>query len=129
MGLLDLFVSKPQPKEEEPKETVFVSTGTVNKVFEVLDCIFAIDSHEEGFFSSSDPNKAFEGVKKNLIYKCKLLGGDAVLDCEFEYRNALSSDSRQVIEIFAYGTVVKFLEEPEEVYPIENTEQNEDYVL
>lgn len=88
-----------------------VTTGDSKKEYEIIDTIFAIDSHKEGFLSSIDPNKAFQGVKKQLIEQCKNSGGDAVICCQFEYRNALADGfvgKKQVIEIFAYGTVVKF---------------------
>jgi len=90
---------------------MFISTGGVNREYEVVDTVFALDSHKGGFFHGVDPNKAFEGVKKQLATKCVSLGGDAVIDCQFEYRNALAQSltgSKQVIEIFAYGTIIKF---------------------
>ena len=90
---------------------IILSTGTIEKEYEVLDVVFAFDSHKEGFLSSASPDKAFDGVKKHLIDKCKSIGGDAVLNCQFEYRNALADgliSKKQVIEIFAYGTIVKF---------------------
>jgi uncharacterized protein YbjQ (UPF0145 family) len=52
-----------------------------------------------------------EGVKQQLMNVCKKLGGDAVTNCQFEYRNALTPGmlgSKQTIEIFAYGTAIKF---------------------
>ena len=88
-----------------------ISTGRVADAFEVIDTIFAIDSHKEGFWSgAADPNKAFDGVKQELRRKCEQLGGDAVQDCQFEYRVAIADgllSKKQVMEIFAYGTVVK----------------------
>lgn len=88
-----------------------ISTGRVSDSFEVIDTIFAIDSHKEGFWTgAADPNKAFEGVKRALQNKCEQLGGDAVQDCLFEYRVAVADgllSKKQVMEIFAYGTVVK----------------------
>jgi len=89
-----------------------ISTGRVSHSFEVIDTVFAIDSHKEGFWSgAADPNKAFDGVKQQLIKKCEQLGGDAIQNCQFEYRNAVHDGlltKRQVLEIFAYGTVIKF---------------------
>lgn len=78
--------------------------------FEVIDTIFAIDSHTERFWSDADPNKACEGVKRALQKKCEQPGGDAIQDCLFEYRVAFADgllSKKQVMEIFAYGTVVK----------------------
>lgn len=89
---------------------VVVSTGPVNFAYEVIDTIFAIDGTNAGFFSGVDPNKAFDGVKRQLRDKCKALGADAVVFCQFEYRNALVDGllgKKQALEIFAYGTAVK----------------------
>lgn len=91
---------------------ITLSTGGINCNYEIIDAIFAVDSHSEGFASVADPNKAFAGVKKQLSDKCRSIGGDAVIDCEFEYRNAIEEglmSKKQVIEIFAYGTAVKFV--------------------
>ncbi len=87
-----------------------ISTGKVARDYEVIDTIFAMDSHKEGVWKVADPNRAFEGVKKTLKDKCRELGGDAIQDCQFEYRVAVSEGmlgKKQIIEIFAYGTVVK----------------------
>jgi len=92
---------------------IYTSTTGTEKPYAVLDTVFAIDSHKAGFFSNADPNKAFDGVKKQLVEKCAKLGGHAVLCCQFEYRNAVDSGlfgAKQVIEIFAYGTAVRFEE-------------------
>lgn len=89
---------------------MILSTGDLKQKYTIVDVIFAMDSHKEGFLSSADPNKAFEGVKAQLTKKCKALGGDAVINCQFEYRVAVGDglmNKKQVIEIFAYGTAVK----------------------
>ena len=87
-----------------------ITTGGLDQAFEVIDAIFATDSNKEGFFSGADPGKAFEGVKKQLRSQCEELGGQAVVNCQFEYRVAVSDGvfgAKQVMEIFAYGTAVK----------------------
>lgn len=88
-----------------------ISIGDLKENYEVVDTIFAIDSHSAGFISNANPNKAFSGVKIQLLDICKKLKGDDVINCQFEYRNALGNgmvSKKQVLEIFAYGTVVKF---------------------
>ncbi len=90
--------------------SILISTGNINQNYEPIDAIFAMDSHKEGFFKSSNPDMAFEGVKEKLREKCQELGGNGVINCQFEYRVAISQGtfgSKQVIEIFAYGTAVK----------------------
>lgn len=91
---------------------VIISTGDIRQNYEIIDTIFAMDSHKEGFLQAADPNKAFEGVKEQLRKKCAALNGDAVINCEFEYRVAVADgmmSKKQVMEIFAYGTAVKFI--------------------
>lgn len=90
---------------------IILSTGDLEQEYEVIDVIFAYDANKEGFLSSASPDKAFEGVKTHLRERCEVLGGDAVINCQFEYRNAIANgiiSNKQVIEIFAYGTVVRF---------------------
>ena len=88
-----------------------LSTGNLNQAYDVIDVVFAFDSHKEGFFTGLSPDKAFDGVKEKLRNKCLELAGDAVINCQFEYRNALTDGigkKKQIIEILAYGTVVRF---------------------
>ena len=91
---------------------IITSTGDIDQSYQIIDTIFGLDSHKAGYFSNADPNKAFDGVKKQLIDRCKKLKGDAVVNCQFEYRVAVDSGlfgSKQVVEIFAYGTAVRFV--------------------
>jgi len=89
-----------------------LSTGSIQLDYEIIDAIFALDSHKEGILGSVDPGKAFEGVKRQLRHICRELGGDAVIYCQFEYRNTTADGflgKKPAIEIFAYGTAVKYL--------------------
>lgn len=90
---------------------VLITTGSINVDYEIIDAIFAIDSCKESFFRGADPNVAFERVKWSLKNRCSALGGHAVINCQFEYRIASApgafGTSKQVIEIFAYGTAVR----------------------
>jgi putative heavy-metal-binding protein len=105
------YVNRLSP--EERKMAIPLTTGSVARNYEIIDAIFALDSHKEGFLSgAADPGKAFDGVKQQLRNICQELGGHAVINCQFEYRNALADGfmgKKQVIEIFAYGTAVKFV--------------------
>ena len=89
-----------------------ITTCDTSINYKVIDTLFAIDSHKESFFgAAADPSKAFEGVKNQLRQQCTELGGDAIISCQFEYRNAVHdgfAGAKQIIEIFAYGTAVKF---------------------
>ena len=101
------------PRTQSVKRTsnaVAISTGGLPYDYQTLDTIFAIDATKAGFISGVDPSKAFEGVKNMLRNKCRELGGDAVIFCQFEYRNAIDNSlfgAKQVLEIFAYGTAVR----------------------
>jgi|UniRef100_UPI0040472B22 predicted nuclease with TOPRIM domain len=95
-------------------EKIKVSTSSINQQFEVVDVVFAFDSHKEGFLENgADPTKAFLKVVNRLRSICADLGGDAVINCQFDYRYAVGSslvgNAKQVIEIYAYGTAVKYL--------------------
>ena len=89
---------------------VIITTGDLKQEYQIIDAIFAIDSHKEGMFKGADPGKAFDGVKDELRKACAKAGGNAVINCQFEYRAAVDKHmigSSQVFEIFAYGTAVK----------------------
>ena len=90
---------------------ILITTGDIHEDYEIIDAVFALDSCQQGFFTGADPNKAFDKVKEGLRKKAASLGGHAVINCQFEYRVAVSSggfgSSKQVIEIFAYGTAVR----------------------
>jgi Putative heavy-metal-binding len=89
-----------------------ILTATPFQKFEVLDCVFAMDAHKGGFLETADPSEAFNGVKQKLSDKCDELGGDAVIACHFEYRSAVDEGffgHKLVLEIFGYGTAVRFL--------------------
>ncbi len=111
-----------QKAQEDAKERasaqVIVSTGDIPQTHRVIDAVFAMDSHQEGFLSAASPAKAFEGVKRQLREASLALGGDAVINCQFEYRVALGQsvfgNAKQCIEIFAYGTAVKLVKDSRE---------------
>lgn len=89
---------------------ILISTGDIKEDYEVIDAIFALDSCKEGILKGADPSQAFDKVKMALRNKCAQLCGDAVINCQFEYRVALSQgfgSPKQVVEIFAYGTAVR----------------------
>jgi len=92
-------------------DDIIISTGDLKDEYEVIDAIFALDSCKEGILRGADPSKAFDKVKNKLRKKCIELNGDAVINCQFDYRvrenGGLLSD-KEVIDIFAYGTAVYF---------------------
>lgn len=92
---------------------LIISTGDVSGPYEIIDAIFALDSHKESFFKgAANPDEAFAGVKRQLRERCFSMGGNAVINCQFEYRVATEqgfTGTEQVIEIFAYGTAIKII--------------------
>ena len=92
---------------------ILISTGDIREPYEILDAIFAVDGSTESFFSELNPDEAFEDVKQQLRERCHRLGGHAVINCHFEYRNALADGflgKKQALEIFGYGTAIRFLD-------------------
>lgn len=93
-------------------EDIIISTGDIKDDYEVIDAIFALDSCKEGILKGADPSKAFDRVKNKLRKKCIELKGDAVINCQFEYRmrdDGGFSGDKEVAEIFAYGTAVYYV--------------------
>lgn len=105
------LLTRPPSAPTEGLKPVILSTGPLPGPFTVVDTVFAMDSSAAGLFFGADPNAAFEGVKEALKGRARELDGDAVVNCLFEYRSAVTDGflgPKGVIEIFAYGTVIKF---------------------
>ena len=94
---------------------IILSTGQIGRPYEVLDVVFAIDVADPGAFvrrGGADAGAAFNKVKMQLRHQCAARGGDAVMHCQFFHRVAEGSNlpaGKQPMEIFAYGTAVKFI--------------------
>jgi hypothetical protein len=94
---------------------VILSTGEAGRPYQVIDVIFAIDSADKSALThraGADPGTAFNKVKMQLRHQCAVRGGDAVMQCQFSYRGADRPNlpaGKQMVEIFAYGTAVKFV--------------------
>jgi hypothetical protein len=103
---------------------IAVSTSTTCEKFQILDTIFAIDVHKDSMFGglfgggAADPFAVFNGVSEILRKRCHRLGGDAVINCQFNWETGVSSEvlgisipgfSRKLHMIYAYGTAVKYL--------------------
>ena len=96
-----------QPSQPQAVQ-IPVITGDLRCNSQNIDTIIPVSSDKEGFFHGADPSRAFDGVKQQLRYKCAQVGGNAVINCQFEYRIALDG-KKQVIELFAYGTAVRLM--------------------
>jgi len=118
------FVEKFVEEEDEPEITteqtettddesishITIATGAPPYNYEIIDTLFVLDTLDKKFFSTSTPSLAFEGAKKQLRQQAKKLNGDAVINCQFDYRISAGHGIFGVIhdlEIFAYGTLVK----------------------
>ncbi len=90
--------------------SVLLSTGDIGREYEVIELVFASALHNEMMESSLSVEHAFEGVKVKLQEKCIELGGDAVVFCQFNHRQYKidSFGKKLYLEVFVYGTVVKF---------------------
>lgn len=94
---------------------VVLSTGEAGRPYQVIDVIFAIDSADQSALTHRagvDPGAAFNKVKMRLRHQCAARGGDAVIQCRFFHRVADGPKfpaGKQTVEIFAYGTAVKFV--------------------
>jgi DNA-directed RNA polymerase subunit RPC12/RpoP len=94
---------------------IILSTGEPGRPYQVIDVVFAIDTADQSAFTrraGADPGAAFNKVKMQLRHQCAARGGDAVMQCRFFHRLAEGSNfpaGKQTMEIFAYGTAVKFV--------------------
>ena len=97
--------------DDETNSNVVICTGTPPWDYEIIDTLFVLDTLDKKFFSTSSPSVAFKGAKAQLRARAESIGGDAVIDCRFDYR--VSAGGHGIfgvihdLEIFAYGTLVK----------------------
>jgi len=92
---------------------MIISTTNINNEYEVIDTVFVLHGEEAGgMFGGGgiDIDNGFNTVKALLSAKALELGADAVIGCDFEQRIASTGgmSDKQVLEIFAFGTAVKF---------------------
>ena len=96
---------------EAENEHIAVVTSGVCCKYELVDSIHEIAQHDKGF-GSADLQGIFELVKNKLRTKCIAAGGHAVINCHFSERSANSGGlvPTQVVEMWAYGTIIKFID-------------------
>ena len=85
---------------------ILVVTTSLQRDFEVIDSICRISSATAGF-DGIRLEEAFRLVKNKLRAAAIDMGGDAVIECQFAHRG-VHDGGRQAIELWAFGTVVKF---------------------
>ena len=92
---------------------MILTTTNIDKPYDVLDIVFILHGETaKGMLGVDgvDINSAMANAKKLLIQKATALGADAIIGCDFEQRVAMSGGmvNKQVLELFAFGTAVKF---------------------
>ena len=98
---------KMPPQVSEIVEDIIISTGSINEKFEIIDTIFAMNTALPG----ADPDEALEKTKHNLAAKCRSIGGNAVLNCQFEYRTPEPPACFGVVDIIVFGTAVRIVKQ------------------
>lgn len=90
---------------------IMLTTGDLHRPYELVDCICFVSSQDRGLAGRNVLDAAFEDAKRGLRKLCADLGGEAVVGCHFSERSAHSGGllPTQVIEIWSYGTAVKFV--------------------
>ena len=99
-----------QVKHRTDLDNIVISTGGLDCRYNIIDTIMVFDSDTAVFGLGVDAKQTFDSVKELLRERAIEAGGDAVIFCQFEYRNAVRTGiiaNAPVFEIFAYGTVVK----------------------
>lgn len=117
MGLFTSKEEKQKIKEEEERKArelkerldeIKVTTGDIRKEYEIDRVIFNIGASVESWFKSVSPDRAFRQAEIQLKVQANNLGCDAVIFTQFEHR-VTGGQGNQGIEVFAYGTAVKFI--------------------
>lgn len=90
---------------------MIVSTTDIKKDYEILDVVFAYGSSGTGWLKTANPMEAYPKVLEELKSNAVKIGAEAIVGATFDYRVAVGtgcSNGKQVFEVFAYGTAVKF---------------------
>ncbi len=106
----DIHLERISAPLEGQSNQVIITTGPPPFDYEIIDTIFVLDTLSKNFFAKSSPSVAFDGAKKQLKQRADMLDGDAVINCQFDYRISAGHGILGVnhdLEIFAYGTLVK----------------------
>jgi hypothetical protein len=83
-----------------------VLTGALSGKWEPIDSVLGIGSSKVGWASGANIDDAFAECKQILRLRAESLGGDAVINVDYEIRNFDKG-----IEVIAFGTVIKIVEE------------------
>ncbi|EOT39807.1 MULTISPECIES: heavy metal-binding domain-containing protein [Enterococcus] len=98
-------------KEDDMRiHEVIISTGNVNRSYAVRDVIFVAEKFETDLFDENvDPNESLQDIMLMLKRKAFSYGANAVINCHFDHDH-VQVDGKTYLEIFAYGTVVQFIQ-------------------
>tara|TARA_B100000029_G_scaffold235429_1_gene232578 strand:+ start:1838 stop:2317 length:480 start_codon:yes stop_codon:yes gene_type:complete len=91
-------------------DNVTISTGDLDSEYTIIDTIMVFDYDLAGLVKGAEPAEAFDLVKEKLRETAVEKGGDAVINCQFQFRVAVAPKLlfwAQAFEMYAYGTVVK----------------------
>jgi len=92
---------------------IIISTGDINSKYSIIDTIMVFDNDVAGIIKGVKPQDAFELVKEHMRAVAVDKGGNAVINCQFQFRFAATPGVlgySQVFEIYAYGTLVRINE-------------------
>ena len=106
-------ISNAQEQELQKKiSKIKVTTGDIKKNYEIETVVFNIGSSDGMLsFIGPSPDSAFRNAEAQLKIQAANLNCDAVIHAQFEHRITVSKGAfgpNQGIEVFAYGTAVKF---------------------
>lgn len=103
-------------KYDEKKEAnrrmkeIILSTGNINRGYVVRDVIYVAERFDVDLFDTTvDVDQAMDAAKIHLQEKAARYGADAVINCHFDHEYH-EHDGHCYSRIFAYGTVVQFIQ-------------------
>lgn len=100
----------PSNEEEQRIQEMLLSTGNVNRSYVVRDVVFVAEKMEADLFQPGiDPNELMQDIKLKLKQQAHAYNADAVINCNFDTHH-VTIDDKTFVEIFAYGTVVQFIQ-------------------
>jgi len=89
---------------------IIISTGDIGKKYTIIDTVMVFDYDVAGIIKGVEPKDAFELVKEHMRSIAVEKGGNAVINCQFQFRFAVTPKLlfwAQTFELYAYGTVIR----------------------
>jgi len=89
---------------------MLTSSGSIEEEYETIGLVVGFASSRQTWRGTVDVPKAYKASLQSLVESARARGADGVIHVSFQNRVAIGpgcAGSKQVFEVFAWGTAVK----------------------